>query len=316
MKKKGLIISTVVMVVVLIASLTTATYAWFTTSNVTSISGFDVEVVSSNAVNIGLKANCTYDADAIESAFVTGDCNYTASTAGTLGGGSWTGEEGLSATLTHNISWGAQKKAVGVVNTDIEAATSATLANTGLWNIESGTKAIAANMVKNESKANVLGNQTFATANTDYAYFFLGAAPTKALTSNELVIMVDTNGSTNVGIMAALHVAYRLNGNGEWTDADIYDNVHYNQKTADLASNLTDTQKATYKDTYDTDAPTTGVRQFAITGLATAKDQIDQIEIVIYIAGSDSDCVDAAKGSKGAITMFFNVVADNSSPQQ
>ena len=30
MKKKGLIISTVVMVVVLIASLTTATYAWIT----------------------------------------------------------------------------------------------------------------------------------------------------------------------------------------------------------------------------------------------------------------------------------------------
>lgn len=29
MKKKGLIISTVVMVVILIASLTTATYAWF-----------------------------------------------------------------------------------------------------------------------------------------------------------------------------------------------------------------------------------------------------------------------------------------------
>ena len=33
MKKKGLIISTVVMVVVLIASLTTATYAWFTAAS-------------------------------------------------------------------------------------------------------------------------------------------------------------------------------------------------------------------------------------------------------------------------------------------
>ena len=33
MKKKGLIISTIVMVVVLIASLTTATYAWFNASS-------------------------------------------------------------------------------------------------------------------------------------------------------------------------------------------------------------------------------------------------------------------------------------------
>ena len=65
MKKKGLIISTVVMVVVLIASLTTATYAWFTTTNKTSISGFELQVVAGNAMNIGLKSDLsqTYSAD-------------------------------------------------------------------------------------------------------------------------------------------------------------------------------------------------------------------------------------------------------------
>ena len=42
--------------------------------------------------------------------------------------------------------------------------------------------------------------------------------------------------------------------------------------------------------------------------MATTKGQIDQIEIVIYLAGSDEDCIDQAKGSKGAISMFFNAV--------
>lgn len=321
MKKKGLIISTVVMVVVLIASLTTATYAWFTTSDVTEIYGFNVEVVASNAVNIGLKQDCTYAEGAIESAFVTGDCTYTAGTSGVLGGGTWSGDqEGLSATLNHNITWGEQQKAVGV--TTASSATEATLANTGLWTQTGGVNAVAANMVKNDSGSNVLGNQSLAVANTDYAYFFLGASPTKDLTSSELVIMVDTNGSTNVGIMAALHVAYRLNSNGDWTDVAIYGDddaesgsIHYGQKTSALTSNLTDTQKATYKATYGSDAPTTGVRQIAINLSALKKDVIDQIEIVIYIAGDDDDCIDAAKGSKGQITMFFNVVAATASPE-
>ena len=44
MKKKGLIISTVVMVVVLIASLTTATYAWFTASSKTEESTYKVMI--------------------------------------------------------------------------------------------------------------------------------------------------------------------------------------------------------------------------------------------------------------------------------
>ena len=320
MKKKGLIISTVVMVVVLIAALTTATYAWFTTSNVTSISGFDVSVVSSNAVNIGLKSNCVYEESVTDQSFVTGDCTFAAGDDGALGTGGWTGETGLSATVNHNITWGAQSKAVGV-STEVAKATDATLATTGLWTKENGTKAIAANIEKNKDGNEVLSNQSFAVANSDYAYFFLGAQPTKELASSELVILVDATQSTNVGILSALHVAYRLNSDGAWTDADIFgedvkdaqgqvttSGIHYTQKSATLDSNLTETQKTAYKATYNKDAAAKGLRAYAITGLTTDTAEIDQIEIVIYLAGDDSDCRDAAKGSKGEISMFFNVV--------
>ena len=76
MKKKGLIVATIVMVLVLAVSLTTATYAWFTQSNVTTIDGFGIEVAASAAVNIGLKKNNTYDAQASADAFVSGTVNW------------------------------------------------------------------------------------------------------------------------------------------------------------------------------------------------------------------------------------------------
>ena len=55
MKKKGLIISTVVMVVVLIASLTTATYAWFTAADSVKVDSISLSVKSSAKVNVGVK---------------------------------------------------------------------------------------------------------------------------------------------------------------------------------------------------------------------------------------------------------------------
>ncbi len=52
MKKKGLIISTVVMVVVLIASLTTATYAWFSVNPEATINDIVIETQASTGLEI------------------------------------------------------------------------------------------------------------------------------------------------------------------------------------------------------------------------------------------------------------------------
>lgn len=150
MKKKGLIISTVVMVVVLIASLTTATYAWFTTSASTSIQGFDVSVAAGNVMNIGLNKQgyTTYSASATPDNFVSGACEYVADpTNGQFAAGYWTGEvESLGSTITHNIKWSTQNKAVGfssdaTVGTD---AKNATFANTKLITQTGWTHAVKA----------------------------------------------------------------------------------------------------------------------------------------------------------------------------
>lgn len=50
---------------------------------------------------------------------------------------------------------------------------------------------------------------------------------------------------------------------------------------------------------------------YAIDLPATAVGAIDQLELVIYLAGSDSDCVDAAKGVTVKVAIFFSAQAAN-----
>ena len=73
MKKKGLIISTVVMVVVLIASLTTATYAWFSTQAQAKIENISITTTSTEGLQIGVKTKNTV----YTSGYTNGTITYT-----------------------------------------------------------------------------------------------------------------------------------------------------------------------------------------------------------------------------------------------
>ncbi len=73
MKKKGLIISTVVMVVVLIASLTTATYAWFSTTAQATIEDLQVMTQASKGLQIAVYTPDTAQA----SAYTNGASTYS-----------------------------------------------------------------------------------------------------------------------------------------------------------------------------------------------------------------------------------------------
>ncbi len=232
MKKKGLIISTVVMVVVLIASLTTATYAWFTTSDRTTISGFNVEVVSGNAVNIGLKNEYGFADSPTEDMFRYGNVQYTAPAAGVLGTGSkWEGDfTGLGATITHDIAWGQQSKAVGALFETDENKLTTTKTSYGTISEKANStaatgKQVYINAANQSENADLLTDVTGAFANKkagaenvagDYVHMLLGAKPAKNLTSNELVLALDGTNYTgqNIGMLAAVHVAYRTRVNG------------------------------------------------------------------------------------------------------
>ena len=78
MKKKGLIISTVVMVVILIASLTTATYAWFSSTAEARIAPIGMTANAAEGILIGVRADTTATTTT-RTDFVNGDVNWTAS---------------------------------------------------------------------------------------------------------------------------------------------------------------------------------------------------------------------------------------------
>lgn len=341
MKKKGLIISTVVMVVVLIASLTTATYAWFTASNRTVISGFDVSVVASNAINIGVKKDNAHKVGAINDDFLSGTVLWVNKTPGELGtaAGEWTeGTPGLSATLNHQINWGAQSKAVGALNGTTNTLSTSTgdygFIGNGTFN---GTQATgkgntagsnvylnAANLDKGTTLstpaaalANVGATDGEGPQNGDYAYLFLGAAPTKELESNTLYILLDGTASTgtNIGILSAVHVAYRVTKAGAqetttaWTEVEFFAGKSYSDTLNSATLTWTTEENAAYSTAFDgATAPPSKASLIKIEGLSTSQSAIDQIEIIVYIAGSDADCIDNAKNASGSIKMFFYTV--------
>ena len=349
MKKKGLIISTVVMVVVLIASLTTATYAWFTTSTKTTLDGFNFSVVAGNAVNIGVKQNNQHTTTPADGDFRSGTVTYQNAVAGQLGTGDWDGNIGLGATVSHGIKWGAQSKAVGAVNTTDNSTPSTTASDYGFIGtgkfdkstsdtvgmanktLSGGQKTYLNAANKGATDATLDGptaaNPNFTPAvsggeitNGDYAYLFLGVSPTQDLVSNELVIMLDgTNSQMNtIGMLAAIHVAYRVTKSGasdvttKWTEVEFF-----NGKTQADSLNGATLDTASFADAYDTaygtTAPTRKASVVEITDLSTTQGAIDQIELIVYLAGADADCVDNAKGASGDIKIFFNAVQKSSS---
>lgn len=297
--------------IVLIASLTTATYAWFTQSNKTTISGFDLQVVAGNALNIGLKKDLSkeYNPGDAATAFVTGTCTYAPGDAGKLGG-SWNGDPGLSATLDHQILFGDMSKAVGF--TEAATADGATTANTGLINktAPAWQTIIKANQ---GSSSTVLAGVETATANGnieknqqgDFAYMWLGVSPAKTLSSvPKLHIYVQSiGGGNNLGIATAIHVAYKVNADADWTDVDAFADNYTKPKTE-----VTHTMEVDASDWFANatkGATIDGMTDVPIQLTKTNIGDIDQIQLVIYLAGSDPDCVDAAKGVQAKIGIYF-----------
>lgn len=320
MKKKGLIIATIVMVLVLAVSLTTATYAWFTTTGVTTISGFDVSVTANNDVNIGMKEDNSYSASATADSFKTGAVALSGATPGQLFTGTWTGTTGLGPEITHTFNWGAQSKAVGFSNaalqaSDISSKTTATGNLTAIGN--SSAYIYGANY--NDAKT-ALANVEAGIANgdtgsdpvvkADYVYMFLGVQPTKALTTCELIILVDGTNSTGTtcGILSAIHVAHRENGTTAWTDSQPFSTSYSDNLTSATLTWTTD-QSRCYAASYSGGtAPTSKAGRVVIDMPLKTANSINQVELLIYIDGTDGDCNNLGLTASAAIKLFFNTV--------
>ena len=149
MKKKGLIISTIVMVVVLIASLTTATYAWFSASSSAAVNAIEMNVGAASNVAIGVAKAA--NPGSVQTNYMYGNVEYNSSNGywqnGTTGLGTSI-NTGLTLDVTAGVGTGTAGgyKYTAVSQSDLANPSSGVASivldgNTYVWNTASGAPA-------------------------------------------------------------------------------------------------------------------------------------------------------------------------------
>ena len=339
MKKKGLIISTVVMVVVLIASLTTATFAWFTADNQTIIHPIQFSVAAGSDVSIGLKTDNTYAEGATDPSFVcmttsltdtfyddtqtTNDAKFKNVVVKT-GDSYWQGTEGLGSSIDMQLDLQGMKKAVGsgMINKSAGAMSLSTLRTLATSTTSGTVRASGVNSVATANSVEV------ALAQRDYLDVVIGV---RAAASNlkDLLCNITVNptaGNRTLGMNAAIHYAYKVNGTlvagADNSDTNLYPTSDtYSKRTADLALSGVDGNTNTLK--YGGSAEQTlnpGAKNIQIKIAQPETDQtyinqetIYQVHILIWIDGSDPDCRDEGKGVGSTIYINFCGTKDTTS---
>jgi hypothetical protein len=335
MKKKGLIISTIVMVVVLIASLTTATYAWFSQSASAAIEAIDVRTAASEGLQIAV-----YDTSG----------NFTS------------GSTELSELVWRGTSdgWGES------LSFNMEATKFYAVSGNGqsMYSPNNANEAVSENKITNTSVMKT------AVANGEYFVANIALTNTKAaadsvIISNLSITPVPGGAANTAGICDAMRIAVftRTAADGEATLKFVlnpYSNVSYSKSsrqfsisteadqtaflkfesftsgTTTYASHTTDTfasakyikgAKAalgtTLNATTGPNALLTYARNDIVTG-TTRYDDTDQyfnfgsvasnevlyLQFVIWFEGEDPDCINAFAGGGATVSMNFGFKSD------
>ncbi len=349
MKKKGLIISTVVMVVVLIASLTTATYAWFTSNGSATVSDIGFEVKANSDLLIGLSKTNSWNSDVDNSKFVSDGTVFNApSNSNTRG--SWTttsGGDGLGLSIDTGLQLTDVTQAVytfagtngsnenswaGYTQTEYKRGTGddykqfvesgLNRSNTFLKATGSGSTITAGTLLG----ANMNGWGADADAVTgDYLDVVFGVKAQKSdVKAFGCLITVKNNQTGNVGLSAALHAVYSTDGTN-YHEVDLYGTNTCGQAIANITkpnaaekSFGTGESQKTYfyddqKDVTNGDATyfieMAAVDDFA-NSLGTADSDIKQLHLIIYLCGPDGDC---KSGYNANATITIQFVSINSS---
>ncbi len=308
MKKKGLIISTVVMVVVLIASLTTATYAWFTAAKNVQVNDINLSVKSSAQVNVGVKfgTGSTYNDYYYNTVSVPETKQTAGANANTV---EWTGTDiGLGATLTFDGLELGGSKAVGTSSHDAD------------WNkedkkVDDTTDMLGANKYVivadgRQGEGNInnqvsyeSGSVALAEANKDYLNATIGIEANKENLKGMFakVQVVTTDTKVTLGVNAAIHFIIKV-GNKS-INVEPFGALANTAVKNTATLNTTTTAPIITKQGTGQTAQLTSTFYFWIdkkddtTTFQTGGKEIKDFQIYAYIDGADEHCVLDAEGS-------------------
>lgn len=273
MKKKGLIVATIVMVLVLAVSLTTATYAWFTTTAQTTIDSIGIKAAAGAKVKIGMSKTNAYVSNADADSFVSGELQIISPTTDDTCG--WDGDPGLGVSLSTPLALDNISEATGYgTPAELTYTKDATPKNEeGHYYLEGGdyipcpkageapTETYTRTVVENTGIAGQFipgtstgkqivtasGNSkdeydassvTAATINEDYLHFTIGVAPSEAnIDTITLNMFVNpSTAKTTLGVEAALYFYYRVNDAATWTKVEVYQGFQYNTVKANMGN--------------------------------------------------------------------------------
>jgi len=309
MKKKGLIISTVVMVVVLIASLTTATYAWFTAASKTEVTPIPFSVTSDSDLTIGVsktnKINTVSDGATVgQNLFVNGSgLSYD------IDKNAWTGTEGLGFEVDTGLNLDGMKKAVFTgtpysADNDATGTIDDTLKPEGTWVKASGNVTV---VTKTEIAAAVANGKSDDSVKGDYLDVCFGVASAKQnVTKVYCVIGVNpATTNTTLGMNAAISFVYKID-NGSWSDIQqIYTQSGKFDYNASTPVQDVETPDALPDITWNPGAQTYTIAIYGDGTNIVNQGEIHQIHIKLFINGKDVDCNNAAANVSSNITINF-----------
>lgn len=311
MKKKGLIISTVVMVIVLIASLTTATYAWFSSTSQAVVGDIGMSATAAEGLVIGAanKANpatrMDYDNGAVK-----------------WNGTGWINDSnthGLGAVVTPQMDQEAEggggTESVALAFKLSKAATKKTAAHTAdaVKDLTNGT------FIKAEGNDTVVNATTWekATVNEDYLDLTLGVAPSSDKQVSQVIctLTVTATDKANVEMAAAIHfdIIVTAPDGAETTvatDLDAYTGLE-TTTTGFSKAKEGDVTQGTYS--YDNG---TWTYKFVVADKAAGLEanattlDIAKVKVVAWIEGTDASCTVANTGldSGATIGLAFDYV--------
>lgn len=323
MKKKGLIISTVVMVVVLIASLTTATYAWFTASSAVTVNPIDLTVRSSAVVSVGVKTT-TGLADSTANDYMYSDINRPTGAEGNTV--SWEGGiTGLGQVLNLNELKIVPEMALGTASGTTGSYTvdsSATDLNNFLKDTPSKTF-IKAPASSTDDKVADSSKAVVANANVDYLDATIGVAANKDGIKGMYVKVVVTANDTApiIGMNAAIHIVFQ-NYKGTIIDVqpfgsetDATNKVEYKtQKTTGTFGTVANDADKNYGIVTKNGTTLTSTFYFWVatsdTAFAYDGSVVKNFRILMYIDGADTDCNSDALGSSANVAISFDGTED------
>ena len=301
MKKKGLIISTVVMVVILIASLTTATYAWFSSTAEARIAPIGMTANAAEGILIGVRADTTATTTT-RTDFVNGDVNWTASaTAGNYTDGTWKGTNGFGSLITPLSGSNplAIQVAEAMTKTVSEDASNDKIGSAYFKNAPAGV---------NDQTA---GEFTAASANVDYIQLDLGIIASTHQNIDQIIgsIKVTPTDPNLIGMAAAIHfeVQVKAPGAADWTtlsEIDSYGGLEAGVATFGETTGFDGTLNTTDKTwTYDFEA----WKMAAAGGELSTTGTLDvvQVRIRAWLEGTDASCTTAYTGTGADIEISF-----------